>query len=299
MVYKRKVKPDGSVERFKSRLVAQGFSQKAGQDYDETFTPVIQFESIRSIIAMAVQNEMMLHQMDVTSAFLNGDLEEEVYMTQPEGFKVKGEEHLVCRLKHSLYGLKQAPRCWNMTLDHLLKNMGFEQTKSDPCLYVSSEGELCIIAVYIDDIVLGTKSKKRMTDVKSKLFAQFEVKDLGDLQYLLGVSIIQNCSEKSVWIGQPAYTLNILEKFSLKDAKPVATPVCVGSKLVKTTESDELVDENLYQSAVGGLQYLSTMTRPDINFAVSNVAKYCSKPTKEHWTAVKRIVSKSTKRPMN
>ena len=150
------------------------------------------------IIAMAVQNEMMLHQMDVTSTFLNGDLEEEVYMTQPEGFKVKGKEHLVCRLKRSLYGLMQAPRCWNMTLDHLLKNMGFEQTKSDPCLYISSEGELCIIAVYVDDILLAIKSKKRMKDVKSKLSAQFEVKDLRDLQYLLGVSIIQNCSEKSV-----------------------------------------------------------------------------------------------------
>ena len=147
-VYKRKVKADGSVERFKSRLVAQGFSQKAGQDYDETFSPVVRFESIHSIIAMAVQNEMMLHQMDVTSA----------------------------------------PRCWNMTLDHLLKNMGFEQTKSDPCLYISSEGELCIIAIYVDDILLATKSKKRMKDVKSKLSAQFEVKDLGDLQYLLGVS---------------------------------------------------------------------------------------------------------------
>ena len=129
-----------------------------------------------------------------------------------------------------------------------------------------------------------------MKDVKSKLSGQFEVKDLGDLQYLLGVSIIQNRSEKSVWIGQPAYTLNIFEKFGLKDAKPVATPVYVGSKLVKTTESDELVDENLYQSAVGSLQYLSTMIRPDITFAVSNVAKYCSKPRKKHWTAVKRIV---------
>ena len=251
---------------------------------------MLTFNILSRYFAMAVQNEMMLHQMDVTSAFLNGDLEEEVYMTQPEGFKVKGKEHLVCRLKRSLYGLKQAPRCWNMTLDHLLKNMGFEQTKSDLCLYISSEGELCIIAVYVDDILLATKSKKRMKDVKSKLSAQFEVKDLGDLQYLLGVSIIQNRSEKSVWIGQPGYTLNILEKFGLKDAKPVATPVCVGSKLVKTTESDELVDENLYQSAVGSLQYLSTMTRPDITFAVSNVAKYCSKPTNEHWTAVKRIL---------
>ena len=289
-VYKRKFKSDGSVERFKSRLVAKGFSQKAGQDYDETFSPVVRFESIRSIVGFAVQNDMMLHQMDVTSAFLNGDLQEEVYMDQPEGFEVKGQEHLVYKLKRSLYGLKQAPRCWNMTLDHLLKSMGFVQTKSDPCLYISSEGELCIIAVYVDDILLATKSEKKMKDVKNRLSAEFEVKDLGDLQYLLGVSVIQNHKEKSVWIGQPTYTLNVLEKFGLKDAKPVTTPVCVGSKLTKAKEDDELVDESLYQSAVGSLQYLSTMTRPDITFAVSNVAKYSSKPTKEHWIAVKRIL---------
>ena len=137
LVYKYKLKADGTVERFKSRLVAQSFSQKAGQDYDKTFSPVVRFESTRSIVAIAVQNEMMLHQMDVTSAFLNGNLEEEVYMSQPEGFQVKGKEHLVYRLKRSFYGLKQAPRCWNMTLDNLLKSMGFVQTKSDPCLYIS------------------------------------------------------------------------------------------------------------------------------------------------------------------
>ena len=160
-VFKRKIKADGSVERYKARLVAQGFSQKAGQDDDETFCPVIQFESIHSIIAMAAQNGMLLHQMDVTSAFLNGNLEEEVYMKQPEGFEVKGKEHLVCKLKRSLYGLKLAPRCWNMTLDHQLKKMGFVQASSDPCLYINSEGELFVIAVYVDDMVLATKSKKK------------------------------------------------------------------------------------------------------------------------------------------
>ena len=164
-VYKCKINADGSVRRYKARLVAQGYSQRLGQDYDKTFCPVVHFESIRTIIAMAAQNELMLHQMDVTSAFLNGDLDEEVYMTQPEGFKVKGREHLVCRLKRSLYGLKQAPRCWNMTLDRQLKKMGFIQTNSDPCLYTSSEGELFIIAVYVDDILLATKSSERLEAV--------------------------------------------------------------------------------------------------------------------------------------
>ena len=289
-VYKRKLKADGSVERYKSRLVAQGFSQKAGQDYDETFSPVIRFECIRSIVALAVQNKMFLHQMDVTSAFLNGDLEEEVYIKQPEGFVKKGQEHLVCRLKRSLYGLKQAPRCWNMTLDSLLKQIGFRQTKSDPCLYVSLEGELCIIAVYVDDILIATKDEKRLENIKVEIAAQFEVKDLGDLQYLLGVAINQDHSKNSVWMGQPTYTLDILNKFGMKDAKPVATPVASGTKLTKATENEELADLDLYQSAVGSLQYLSTMTRPDITFAVSSVAKYCSNPTQEHWIAVKRIM---------
>ena len=168
--------------------------------------------------------------------------------------------------------------------------MGFVQTPSDPCLYVSSEVELFIIAVYVDDILLAGKSDKRMKEVKRALSAQFEVKDLGDLHYLLGVAVNQNHAEKSIWIGQPTYTSTILEKFGMKEAKPIATPVNTDSKLVKATEKDELVDKYLYQSAVGSLQYLSTMTRPDITYAVSNVAKFCSNPTKEHWTSVKRIM---------
>lgn len=170
-MYKRKFNADGSVERYKARLVAQDFSQRAGQDYDETFCPVVRFDSVRSIIAMAVQDDMLMHQIDVKSAFLNGDLEEEVYMKQPEGFVVKGKEHFVCKLKRSLYGLKQTPRCWNTTLDIQLKKMGFTQGKSDPCLYTNSvEGELFVIAVYVDDILLVTKNVKRMEEVKITLF---------------------------------------------------------------------------------------------------------------------------------
>ena len=288
-VYKRKTKADGSIDRYKARLVAQGFSQRLGQDYEETFSPVIRFESIRSIIATAVNQNMMIHQMDVTSAFLNGDLEEDVYMSQPEGFIVKGKENFVYKLKRSLYGLKQAPRCWNTTLDNQLKKMGFEQTKSDPCLYISREGGLFILAVYVDNIILATKSQQRMDEVKGQLSNEFDVKDLGELKYILGVSVIQNHEDNSIWIGQPTYTMNIIDKFGLKDAKSVATPVVVGTKLTKAKEGDEIFDIELYQSAVGSLQYLSMMTRPDITFAVSNVAKYCSKPTQEHWVAVKRI----------
>ena len=174
-----------------------------------------------------------------------------------------------------------------MTLDCQLKKMGFIQTNSDPCLYTSSEGELFIIAVYVDDILFATKSSERLEAVKKAISAQFEVKYLGELHYILGVTVNQNPEEKSIWIGQPNYVASLLEKYGMRDAKPIAN---TSTRLVKATEIDELVDKDLYQSAVGSLQYLSTITRPDITFAVSNVSKFCSNPTKQYWIAVKRIM---------
>ena len=288
-VFKKKTKADGSIERFKARLVAQGFSQKQGLDYDETFSPVIRFESVRSLVAVATQKQLKLHQMDITAAFLNGHLEEEVFMKQPEGFVVQGKEHLVCRLKQSLYGLKQSPRCWNSTLDTHLKSMGYVPSTNDPCIYTSSEGELSIIGVYVDDLVIAAESSERIKQVKEALARKFDVKDLGELHYFLGVQVIQDQGKGTVWIGQPTYTKSILQKYGMSEAKPVKTPVDVNSKLLKTEEESELADQRLYQSAVGSLLYLSTKSRPDIAFAVGNVARYCSKPTKSHWIAVKRI----------
>ena len=286
-VFKLKTDADGSVERHKARLVAQGFSQKHGLDYDERFSPVIRFESLRTVIALAVQNGLKLHQMDVTTAFLNGELEEEVYMRQPDGFVTEGQEHLVCKLKRSIYGLKQSPRFWNSALDCQLKAMGFAQTTSDPCLYVSTEGEMFVVAVYVEDIVLAGKSDRKMSEVKNALASRFDVKDMGELHYFLGVKIIQ---DGKVWIGQPAYAESILQKFSMENAKPVSTPVDTGTKLVKATEESDSVDQALYQSAVGSLLYLLIGTKPDITYAVSNVANFCANPSKQHWTAVKRIL---------
>jgi len=261
-VFKLKVGADGSVERHKARLVAQGFSQKFGADYDETFCPVVRLESLRTVIALAVQNGLKLHQV----------------------------EHLVCKLKRSIYGLKQSPRCWNSALDSQLKKMGFVQTASDPCIYIASEGEMFIIGVHVDNIVLAGKSDKRMEDVKKAIAMQFDVKDLGKLHYFLGMKIVQDEKTGKVWIGQPAYTESVLQKFGMENSKPVRTPVDTGTKLVKATDDEECVDQKLYQSAVGSLLYLSVGTRPDITYAVSNVTKFSAKPTKQHWIAVKRIM---------
>ena len=283
---------DGTLERYKARLVAQGCTQIFGLDYEETFSPVVRFESIRCLLAMATQHKLCLHQMDVSTAFLHGELSEEVYLKQPEGFVESGKENLVCRLKRSIYGLKQSPRCWNHTLDSKLKEIGFEQTASDPCLYVhaNSEREMFVVAVYVDDIILGGKNESILCQVKQELSTKFDMKDLGPLHHFLGVTVIQDQLSESIWIGQPTYTEKVLHRFDMHNSKPVGSPVNPDVKLSACENPDDVCDQKLYQAVVGSLLYLSTKTRPDIAFAVSIAARFCASPTKEHWTAVKRIL---------
>lgn len=275
---------------YKARLVAQGCSQQFGLDYEETFSPVVRFESLRGVLALGAHYKLQLHQMDVSTAFLHGELSEEVYMKQPEGFIKPGEKNLVCRLKRSIYGLKQSPRCWNHALDGCLKQMGFRQTASDPCLYVSSdsEGEVFVVAVYVDDIVLGGRSEAKLSEVKAGLSQRFKMKDLGPLHHFLGVTVAQDSGK--LWIGQPAFTERILQKFGMSDAKPVRTPVNPDIKLTQCENETDVYNQKMYQAAVGSLLYLSTKTRPDIAFAVGTVARFSAKPTRDHWMAVKRIL---------
>ena len=289
-VFKVKTNADGSVERCKARLVARWYFQKEGLDYDETFSPVVRSESVCSVIALASKNGLKLHQMDITTAFLNGNLKEEVNMKQPEGFLVNGQEHLVCRLRKSIYGLKQSPRCWNQALDAQIKLMGFKQSTSDPCIYTSTteSGGLLVLAVYVDDILLAGKSQQKIAQVKADLRKLFQLKDMGELHYFLGVSV-QQCSEE-IWIGQPTYTQAVIKKFGMEHCKPANTPMAPGTKLLKATEQSEIIDPTLYQSTVGSLLYLFGWTRPNITFAMSQVTKFCSSPTKEHWSAVKCIL---------
>ena len=162
-VFKVKHGKDGEVQRFKCRLVAKGYAQKYGIDYSDTHAPVVRFASVRSLLAYAVQKNMVIHQMDVVTAFLNGHLKEEVYMQQPEGFIKPGQEHLVCKLKKSLYGLKQSPRCWNKVFHEYLISLGFMQSQADPCVYIRSKQ---IIAVYVDDLILITTTDEDMTSIK-------------------------------------------------------------------------------------------------------------------------------------
>ena len=212
-------------------------------------------------------------------------------MRQPEGFVATGQEHLVCKLKRSIYGLKQSPHCWNTVLDQdQLKNMGFVQSASDPCVYKDSGGEMFLIGVYVDDIILAGKSDKRIKEVKMALAAKFDIKDMGRLHYFLGMKILQDEQTGNVWIGQPVYVESVLKKFGMDNSKPVSTPIDPSTKLTKATDDEQSVDQHLYQSAIRSLLYLSGGTRPDITFSVSNLAKFSAKPSKHHWAAIKCVM---------
>ena len=288
-VFRVKYDGKGQVERFKGRLVALGYSQKYGIDYDETFSPVARFSSIRTLLAFAVEMGMQIHQMDVVTAFLNGDLKEKIYMQQPSGYTQPGKEELVCKLKKSLYGLKQSPRCWNEKLCEHLKSLGFKESAADPCVFIRQKEELQIIAVYVDDLTLLAKTSEEMQQLKDDLSHQFKMKDLGKLHYCLGISMNLDESTKTIRLNQSRYLLKILEKYGLTEAKTVSTPADPNVKLLRDDGWSKKVNSIRYQSMVGSLLHAARATRPDIAQAVSVVSKFNAEPTEAHLTAVKRI----------
>ena len=210
-------------------------------------------------------------------------------MKQPKGFEIGGKENLVCKFKRSIYGLKQSSQCWNEDLDKFLKQSDFKQSASDPCIYILNSDKLLIVAVYVDYIIVAGSSEVSMQTFIDEIGTRFKIKDMGNLHHFLGVRI-EKIRAGEIWIGQPTDTLDILKKFGMEDSKSVATPVEAGRKLVKVSAVCELVNMEMYQSAVGSLLYLSTKTRPDIAYAVGNDARFCSRSSVQQWKAVKRIL---------
>ena len=288
-MFKLKHSCDGTVERFKARLVAKGYTWKYGIDYDETFSPVVRFSSIRCLLAFAVQNDLLIHQMDVETAFLNGKLDEEIYMQQPEGYVKPGEEHLVCKLEKSLYGLKQSSRCWNKVFRECIEKIGFIQASADPCVFIRKDA-LTIIGVHVDDMMILARNITQMRSVKDSLKLQFKMKDMGELHYYVGVCIVQDVKNKQVFLHQGHYVEKMVEKFAQTEEKPVSTPADLNVKLQKEDGFSKPVDVTSYQSIVGSLLYAAIETRPDIALAVGVVSKICANPTQNHLTETKRIL---------
>jgi hypothetical protein len=286
-VFKLKRDEHGAVIRHKARLVARGFVQQEGVDYEDAFAPVARMESVRMLLALAAQEGWVVHHMDVKSAFLNGDLQEEVYVAQPPGFEVPGEEKKVYRLHKALYGLRQAPRAWNAKLDLTLKKMGFEQNAYEAAMYRRGQGDsLLVIGVYVDDLIITGADQQRIEAFKNKMKQTFDMSDLGPLSLYLGVEVRQ--TDGSITLKQTHYAKKILELGGMTDCNPATTPMEERLKLSKESTARE-VDPTLYRRLVGSLRYL-VHTRPDLPFSVGYVSRFLERPTNEHFQAVKRIL---------
>jgi len=281
-VFKVKRNADRSVERFKARIVAKGYSQVKGLDYDETFAPVIRYDSLRLIIALALHLGLDMSQADIKSAFLNGDLNKEAWIMPPPGIGLDGK---VLRLLKSLYGLKQALLAWFERLSSALTELGFLSCSFDPCVFISPDYNI-IIVVYVDDItIVGRKSDVRK--VCQYLTKHFTVTIKEGLSYLLGIEILYTAT--SLELRQTQYITNILTRFGMENSRPVSTPVDSKAPLVKADESEPAYEKQLYQQMIGFLMYLVTCTHPDLGFVVSFLSRFCSHPLLCYHTAVKRV----------
>ena len=295
-VYKTKRDSKGNVERFKARLVAKGFTQKEGVDYNETFSPVSKKDSFRIVMALVAHYDLELHQMDVKTVFLNGDLDETIFMAQPEGFVVKGKEHLGCRLKKSIYGLKQASRQWNLKFDQVIKKFGFKENDVDNCIYTKIKGgKFIILVLYVDDILLASSDKRMLHETKGFLSSNFDMKDLGEASYVLGIEIHRDRTKGVLGLSQKAYIEKMLKRFNMDKSKATPVPLAKGDKFSEAQcpknqlESDEMKDIP-YASAVGSLMYAQVCTRPDLAFATGMFGRYQKNPGKVHWVGVKKAL---------
>ncbi|KAK8936281.1 hypothetical protein KSP39_PZI013961 [Platanthera zijinensis] len=287
-VYKVKYNEEGEVTRYKARIVAKGYTQREGIDFTETFAPVVRMESIRALIAVAAQEKLPIHQLDVKSAFLNGEIEEEVYVCQPEGFVKPGEEEKVYRLKKALYGLKQAPRAWNHKIDSFLTLNGYIRSLNEPSLYtkIFEKNHFLFLCLYVDDLICIGSTPERVQSFKETMQKEYEMSDLGEMRYFLGLQIKQ--SSGRIFLNQEKYIEKILEKYNMTDCNPVTTPMTTGTRLRKEDQAKPVSIED-YRSLVGSLVYL-TNTRPDIENAVSILSRFMTQPSSEHLTAAKRVL---------
>lgn len=297
-VYKIKRDSNDQVERYRARLVVKGYAQKEGIDFNEIFSPVVRLTTIRVVLAMCATFDLHLEQLDVKTAFLHGELEEEIYMLQPEGFTEIGKENLVCRLNKSLYGLKQAPRCWYKRFDSFIISLGYNRLSSDYCTYYKrfdGDNDFIILLLYVDDMLVAGPNKDRIQELKAQLAKEFDMKDLGPANKILGMQIHRDRNNRKIWLSQKNYFNKILRRFNMQDCKPVSTPVPVNFKLSSSMcPSNEAERREMsrvpYASAVGSLMFAMICTRPDIAQAVGVVSRFMANPGGEHWNTVKRIL---------
>ena len=282
---------DGSIERHKARLVAKGYTQQEGVDFFDTFSPVAKMVTVKMLLSLAPKMKWFLHQLDISNAFLNGDLEEEIYMKLPPGYaEIQGEEvssTTVCRLHKSIYGLKQASRQWFIKFKTTLVSLGFEKCHGDHTLFVKAQdGNFLVVLVYVDDILIASTTEAASTKLTLQLSSFFQLRDLGEPKFFLGIEIARNVD--GISLCQRKYVLDLLDSSGFSDCKPSSIPMEPNQKLSKDSGT-LLVDGKQYRRILGKLQYLC-LTRPDITFAVSKLAQYSSAPSDVHLQALHKIL---------
>ncbi|WVZ80043.1 LOW QUALITY PROTEIN: hypothetical protein U9M48_027558 [Paspalum notatum var. saurae] len=286
-VFKVKRDEAGKIVRHKARLVAKGYVQRTGIDFDEVFALVARMESVRALLALAVHQGHEVHHMDVKSVFLNGDLKEEVFVSQPPGFIIKGSEHKVLHLHKALYGLRQAPRAWNAKLDASLGSLGFQRSSSEHGIYIKDQGPLrLVVGVYIDDLIITGARSCEILAFKMEMKRLFSMSDLGLLSYYLGIEVRQ--SQAGITLCQTSYARKLLECGGMESCNPRATPMDVQPKLSKFSETPS-VNATEYRQIIGGLRYL-VHTWPDLAYAVGYLSRFMEAPHQEHQDAVKQVL---------
>ena len=294
-IFKKKTNMEGNVITYKARLVAKGYRKKQGVDYDETFSPVAMLKSIRILLAIAAHYDYEIYKMDEKTTFLNGNLTEEVYMTQPEGFKSRSGSK-VCKLQRSIYGLKQASASWNIRFDETIKEFGFSQNLDEPCVYKKTSGSAVVFLVlYVDDILLIGNDVSVLQSVKIWLSKKFSMTDLGEATYIMGIKIYRDRSKRLLGLSQSTYVDKMLKKFSMEQSKrgcvPMVRKITLSKSLCPQTQDERSCMSMIpYDSAIRLIMYAMLCTRPDVSYAMSVTSRYLSDPGMGHWVAVKNIL---------
>ncbi|KAI3718574.1 hypothetical protein L6452_19451 [Arctium lappa] len=285
-VFRNKRDERGIVIRNKARLVAQGYTEEEGIDYEEVFAPVARIEAIRLFLAYASYMKFKVYQMDVKSAFLYGSIEEEVYVCQPPGFENPSYPDRVYKLKKSLYGLHQAPRAWYDTLSSYLLENGFERGVIDKTLFIKrKKKDILLVQIYVDDIIFGSTRVIMCKKFEELMHQRFKMSSIGELTFFLGLQVQQKSD--GIFICQSKYVQDILTKFGFSDSKPASTPTETHKQITADLEAEDM-DLHHYRSMIGSLMYL-TAYRPDIMFPVCVCARFQVRPKQSHYLAVKRI----------
>ena len=278
---------DGTIDKYKARLVIKGYRQQEGLDYFDTYSLVTRITSIRLIIAIAALRYLEIHQMDVKTVFLNGDLEEEIYMDQPEGCIAPGHERKVCKLVKSLYGQKQASKQWHEKFDNVMMSNGFKINECDKCVYIkTTDRGYVILSLYVDDMLIVGSNDHMIKSTKDILNSRFEMKDLGLADVILGIKITRTTS--GLVLTQSHYVEKILDKFGKDDSGISRTPIDTSQHL--SNNKGECISQIEYARVIGSLMYLMNCTRPDLTYTVSRLARYTSNPGSEHYKAIVRVL---------